>query len=343
MDSAAAGRSSWAVLDAVGAHLRREAERGGYVAALEASPVLDTARATVRTLLGWAPDEGVVAFVHSAEDALRQVLLRWPGDLPVTVAHPRGEYGPNLAVLAQLGVGTSVVDTPHRWDPEAFTASFARQRPDLVHLTWVGSHRGTVQPLADVVTACRAAGLPVVVDAAQAFGHVGTTGAAAADVVYGTSRKWLAGPRGVGFVAVRGDLADRTGPLEQTEANVAGRLGFAAALTQHVELGPTAVHAGLAQVGTATRHRLAAALEGTWEVVEDLDEPSATVTLRPLRPVDVAALRAALIADDGVVTTHLGPERAPLEMDGPALRVSGHLDTTAEDVDAMAAALLRRS
>ncbi|WP_432560997.1 aminotransferase class V-fold PLP-dependent enzyme [Kineococcus sp. SYSU DK003] len=343
LDSAAAGRSSWAVLDAVGAHLRREAERGGYVAALEATDTLETARAQIRALLGWSSGEGVVAFVHSAEDALRQVLLRWPGDLPVTVAHPRGEYGPNLAVLRQLGTGTSVVDGPHRWDPEAFAASFAARRPDLVHLTWLGSHVGTVQPLADVVAVCRAAELPVVVDAAQAFGHVDTTGAREADVVYGTSRKWLAGPRGVGFVAVRGPLAGRLTALEQSEATIAGRVGLAAALAEHVTFGPAAVHAGLAAVGAMTRHHLAEALHGSWDVVEDLDEPSATVTLRPRHALDLPGLRAELIAADGIVTTCAGTERSPLEMTAPALRVSGHLDTTAEDVEALARALAQRS
>ena len=142
LDSAAAGRSSWAVLDATAQHARREAERGGYVAALEVAGLLETTRAQVLALLGWS--EGTVAFVHSAEDALRQVLLRWPGDLPVSVAHARGEYGPNLTVLRGLGIGGSEVESPHRLDPEAFRRSIAANRPDLVHLTWLGSHVGTV-------------------------------------------------------------------------------------------------------------------------------------------------------------------------------------------------------
>jgi len=341
LDSAAAGRSSWAVLDAVALHLRAEAEQGGYAAAMAASPVLDTARRQVLDLLGWA--DGTVSFTHSAEDSLQQVLLHWPGDLPVTVAHPQGEYGPNMTVLRRLGIGASVVEGPHRWDPDAFATSIAQTRPDVVHLTPLGSHIGTVQPLADVVSVCRAAELPVIVDAAQAFGHVDLTTASdtGADIVYGTSRKWLAGPRGVGFVAVRAGL-ELTG-LEQAEANVAGRLGFAAALAQHVAFGPEAVRAGLAAVGAATRRQLADELAGSWEVVEPLDEPSATVTLRPVQALDVAGLRADLIATDQIVTTYAGPERAPLEMRAPTLRVSGHLDTTAEDVDALARALLRRS
>ncbi|ABS02469.1 aminotransferase class V-fold PLP-dependent enzyme [Kineococcus radiotolerans] len=341
LDSAAAGRSSWAVLDATARHARREAELGGYLAAQEAAVELERTRERIRALLGW--DGGTVAFVHSAEDALRRVLLGWPGGPPATVAHARGEYGPNLAVLRGLGVATREVEGPHRLDPGAFTAALARHRPDLVHLTWLGSHVGTLQPVVEVARACRAAGVPVVVDAAQAFGHLDTSTAGDVDVVYGTSRKWLAGPRGVGFVAVRGDLARRTGDLEQAEAHVAGRLGLAVAVAEHVELGPGAVRAGLAEVGARTRHRLAAGLEGAWDVVEDLDEPSALVTLRPRRPLDLAALRAALIAEDGVVTTYLGTERSPGEMAAPALRVSGHLDTTDEDLDTLVRALRQRA
>ena len=348
LDSAAAGRSSWAVLDAVGAHTRAEAGSGAYVAAVAVAEQLEEARGRIRAMLGWPGDEGVVAFVHSAEDALRQVLLRWPGERPATVAHPRGEYGPNLRVLRELGIGTAVVrghqgDRVDRVDPAAVADALSRQRPDLVHLTWLGSHVGTVQPVAAVAEVCSAAGVPLVVDAAQAFGHLDTTSAVAADVVYGTSRKWLAGPRGVGFVAVRGPLADTLTGLEQAEAHVAGRVGLAVALAQHEEFGRAAVQAGLAAVGVRTRHQLAQELAGSWDVVEELDEPSATVTLRPVHGLDTAAVRARLLAQDGVLTTHLGTERAPGEMTGPALRVSGHLDTTVEDVDRLARALRRTS
>jgi pyridoxal 5-phosphate dependent beta-lyase len=131
--------------------------------------------------------------------------------------------------------------------------------------------------------------------------------------------------------------------LEQAEAHVAGRVGLAAAIAEHVAFGPAAVHAGLAALGSRTRRRLADELSGTWEVVEDLDEPSATVTVRPREAIDLAGLRAELIARDGIVTTYVGLERAPGEMTTPTLRVSGHLDTTDEDVDALARALLRRS
>jgi pyridoxal 5-phosphate dependent beta-lyase len=39
------------------------------------------------------------------------------------------------------------------------------------------------------------------------------------------------------------------------------------------------------------------------------------------------------------VTTAIGPERAPGEMTGPVLRISPHIDTTLDDLEALAAAL----
>ncbi|MGI4893755.1 MAG: aminotransferase class V-fold PLP-dependent enzyme [Janthinobacterium lividum] len=321
------------------AHARAEAECGGYVAAADACAQLDAAREHIRHLLGWS--EGSVAFVHSAEDALRQLLLHWPHDLPVLVAHPRGEYGPNMAVLRQLGIATAVIDGAHRIDPGAVEQLVARERPDLVHVTWLGSHRGTVQPVADIAAVCSAAGVPLVIDAAQAFGHLDTTQAAHADVVYATSRKWLAGPRGVGFLAVRGSLAERMSGLEQAESHVAGRVGLATALAEHLDLGAGDVHAGLATVGVATRHQLAQELAGSWSVVEDLDEPSAIVTLRSDAGADIAAVRGRLLAEDDILTTHLGVERAPAEMRVPALRVSGHLDTGSADIARLVQALRR--
>ena len=69
--------------------------------------------------------------------------------------------------------------------------------------------------------------------------------------------------------------------LESHEANVAGRVGFAVALDEHVTLGPAAVRQRLAEVGRLTRQALA----GTagWEVVGDLDAPVAITAAAPDR------------------------------------------------------------
>jgi pyridoxal 5-phosphate dependent beta-lyase len=74
-------------------------------------------------------------------------------------------------------------------------------------------------------------------------------------------------------------------------------------------------------------------------VIEPVDEPTATTTLRPPDGVDVVGVRTQLLTEHGIVVSAIGPERAPGEMQGPVLRVSPHLDVALEDLEALAAAL----
>ena len=47
-----------------------------------------------------------------------------------------------------------------------------------------------------------------------------------------------------------------------------------------------------------------------------------------------------LIAERGIVTTYAEVQRAPFEMATPVLRVSPHVDTTTDDLDVFAEALV---
>ena len=125
--------------------------------------------------------------------------------------------------------------------------------------------------------------------------------------------------------------------LESGEAHVAGRVGLVLAVGEHLAAGPQRVHERLSALGRAGRQVLDGA--AGWHVVEPLDEPTATTTLRPPDGVDVVATRARLLTEHGIVTTAALPERAPGEMTGPVLRVSPHVDGTVEELEALAAAL----
>ena len=108
-------------------------------------------------------------------------------------------------------------------------------------------------------------------------------------------------------------------------------------LGEHVAAGPERVRERLAEVGSQVRTALADV--SGWRVVEPVDEPSATTTLVPPDGVDPYDVRARLISEHRIVTTYVGVERAPREMTRPALRVSPHVDLTAEDLDTFATAL----
>ena len=200
LDSGAAGRMSTGVIDAVRRHLVDEAELGAYVAAQAAEPLLDAARATVGELVGLAADD--VAFVESASAGRTALLAAWPFGDGDAVAVAPSEWGPNVAAFRHRGLSLRqlAVDRVGAIDLDALAAVLHDDPPALVHVTPVASHRPLVQPLAAIVERCCGAGVPVWVDAAQALGHVDVS--CGADAVYGTSRKWLTGPRGVGVVAV---------------------------------------------------------------------------------------------------------------------------------------------
>jgi pyridoxal 5-phosphate dependent beta-lyase len=350
LDSAACSRQSFAALDAAARHARHEAEVGGYVAAEAATPVLDAGRTAVAALGGMSDAE--VVFTTGSVHALDLLLDSWPPGGRTLACLP-GEYGPNLALMAVHGFARRPlpVDGAGRVAVDEAAAGLAADPPDLVHLTAVGSHRGVVQPLAAMKQLCAELGRPLVVDAAQALGHVDC--AVGADAMYASSRKWIAGPRGVGVLAVRPTLMQRLRPrlpppewvsslsvaqrLELGEANIAARVGFSVALGEHLASDPAQVRDRLAEVGRATRAMLAE-VRG-WNVVEAVDEPSAITTLTPTDRPDPKAVRAWLIAQRRIVTTAADIERAPLELTGPVLRISPHVDTTTDELETFAEAL----
>ena len=199
-DNAAAGRSSLAVLQATYDHAMLEASVGAYVAEELAAPGLAQGRAALAALLGVEADG--LAFVESASVARDALLAAWPLAAGDAVAVVPSEWGPNLEAFSGLGlrIVELAIHGDGQLDLERLDAFLAATPPAAVHLTQVASHRALVQPVAAAARICQAAGVPLWVDAAQALGHVDT--ATGADAVYSTSRKWLAGPRGVGMLGI---------------------------------------------------------------------------------------------------------------------------------------------
>ena len=354
LDSAAAGRSSLATLAATAAHAEREAAVGAYVAAAEAAPVLDAGRAELARLLG-VPAPGL-ALVQSAEAALDALLAAWPLREGDTVAVTPCEWGPNLHAFTRRGLRVTELATgpDGAADLAALERMLAQAPPALVHLTQVTSHRSLVQPVAQAAALCRAAGVPLWVDAAQALGHVEV--ACGADAVYATSRKWLTGPRGVGLLGVAEPWWDRltvtaaplfmasrpagSNPLwllMAVEANVAAWIGLCTAVGEYVAAGPDLIWSRLAAVGRQTREALSD-LPG-WSVAGPADAGSAITALRATRGQDIAAVRGRLLDEHGIVTTAGSVTRAPREMTEPLLRISPHVDCTAHDLARLRQAL----
>ena len=337
LDAASAGRSSNAVIGTVSAHLWREAERGSYVAADDRADEIARDKRDIAQLLGHTPDE--LTYRESARAALRTLLTSWSLPMASTVWVGKNEFGPNLVEFERRGYAVRPLpdgDVYGHVDTDALENMLQFEQPDFIHICHVGSMSGAVQPVARIVEVAHQVGVPVVADMAQAVGHVPTV--TGADVVYGTSRKWLTGPRGVGFLAVRRDSL-RPAEVDPSQSFIAGMLGLGVAVSEVLQTGQQRVFRELAALGRATRERLDGI--GSWQVLEPVDEPSAIVTLAPppgFQSADVHQARDKLF-ELGLLVTAADSWRAPLAGDTSVLRISPHLDVTREQLDRLADAL----
>ncbi|HEV2309330.1 MAG TPA: aminotransferase class V-fold PLP-dependent enzyme [Acidimicrobiia bacterium] len=352
LDAAGCACPSQAVLDATVAHLRREAAVGGYAAEAEAAGTLTLARDRLGALVDLSGDD--VAFAPNATAAFTSLLGAWPLREGARVATVPSDYESNRLALRALAarLGLEVVDLQTDAAGQVDLDALPGQLPglDLVTFPVVASQRGVVQPAAAVVSLAHDAGVPVVLDVAQAAGQV-ALGGVGADGYVGTARKWLRGPRGTGWIAAPPAVASRLEPaypslvgrdaegvgrLATGEASVAARVGLAVAL-EELAADADAVFARIAALGAYARARLDGG--GGWRVQEPVEEPSGIVTLA--HPVEDPVAVARRLLGEGVATTAIPSDRAPDDLACGVLRISLHAYCQAEDLDRLEFSLRR--
>jgi cysteine desulfurase/selenocysteine lyase len=188
------------VAETVVAHLRREEEIGGYEAAEEAADRLHTVYSSVARLIGARPDE--IALAESGSRAWAVAMHSFPFVPGSRLLIGRSEYAGNAMALRQLAQrnGLQIVvldDDPYgQVDVEHLQQELERGNVAMVALTHVPMADGLVNPAAEVGRCCRAAGVLFVLDACQSVGQMPLdVESLGCDVLAGTGRKFLRGPR----------------------------------------------------------------------------------------------------------------------------------------------------
>jgi len=369
LNNAGAALPTAATLDTVITHLRMEAEIGGYEAESAVSDEVTAVRTSAARLLGARIDE--VAITGSDTEGFTKALwgLHLGGGLERgrRILVDRIAYDSHFMGLLQVSelAGTVIESVPSTADGtldlDALSAALAGGDVALASLTHVGTHRGLVNPVAEATRLCRLAGAVTFVDACQSVGqlpvHVSTIGC---DVLTGTGRKWLRGPRGTGFVYVRAEFADALRPVGidgrsatwdapdhyrleygaqrfiPFETPVAVRLGLGTAIGHALDLGIVAIADQVGSMAERLRTQMAG-IDGV--TVHDggrLRCGIVTFTVDGHTTTNVAS--AARAAGVNVSVTDLPAARLDLGGDRPqsVVRASPHYYNTSDELDRLA-------
>jgi selenocysteine lyase/cysteine desulfurase len=206
-NNAGSGLMPRAVLDAIVGHLNREANFGGYESADDAETAVAAAYANVAKVLGSQPRN--IAVVENSTVAFFQALSAFDfkrGDVIVTT---RNDYISNqlayLSLALRYGVevrrGADLASGGA--DPQSVKELLSDPRVRLLAVTWVPTNSGLMQPVEALGEIAEAAGVPYLVDGCQAVGQIEVDVAKLrCDFFSGTARKFLRGPRGIGFLYV---------------------------------------------------------------------------------------------------------------------------------------------
>ena len=149
--------------------------RGGYDLAVEAEAAVSTVRRKLCRFFG-AEEDHRICFAYNATDALNLLIqgLLQPGD---HVVSSRLEHNSVLRPLHHLQRQGRISFDLVPFNPDGFiepekVATAIKPATKLVILTHASNVLGTVQPVKEIAEACRARGVPLVLDVSQSAGAI---------------------------------------------------------------------------------------------------------------------------------------------------------------------------
>ena len=193
------------VIDAITDHVRLEAEIGGYEAADARAEAVAEGYDALAAIVGARPAN--IAVVANATAGFVQALSSFDFETGDVIVTTRCDYTSNqiqyLALAKRLGVEIAYADDLPEGgvDPDAVRDLVRRRRPRLVAVSWIPTNSGLVQNVEAVGEVCEETGVPYVIDACQAVGQIEIdVRRLRCDYLSATGRKFMRGPRGIGFM-----------------------------------------------------------------------------------------------------------------------------------------------
>ena len=358
------------VVKTVTDHLRREAEIGGYEASDEAAHRLAAVYESLGRLVGAEADH--MAVVENATRAWDMAVYGFPFTAGDRVLTGRSEYVSNVIALLQLekrhGIELVLIDDDETGQIDLVQLEAELDRgAAMVALTHVATSGGLINPAAEVGALCATHGAFFVLDACQSAGQIPLDVAGiGCDVMSGTGRKYLRGPRGTGFLYANdralelieppfldlhaatwtGDreyvIRDDAKRFENWETFYAGKLGLGAAIDYALDLGIAVTSERLIALAATLRARL---IEIGGVTIHDKGTVQGGIVTFTVDGVESEVLQQRLKAASINTTVSPGTHaRFDISHRGlpPLVRASVHYYNTESEIDRFIAAVARR-
>ena len=360
LNNAGAALMSRQTLAAMTGHLELEAQIGGYEAAVAAGDAIDATYRSLAELVGGSDEE--IALFDNSTHAWNAAFYSMPLKAGDRILTGRDEYGSNVLAYWQVarrtGAEVVVIDNDDTGQIDlAALADAIDDRTRLIGLTYVPTAGGLVNPAAEVGSLARSADLIYLLDATQAVGQfpVDVT-ELGCDLLTGTGRKFLRGPRGTGFLWVRSGVIDQLDPFvaeirsatwdgdrgftwadgarrfETWENSYVNVIGLGSAVRQALDLGLDAIGERSRRLGEDLR----SGLDGLTGVETfDLGQRRCAIVTAAIGNHDPVAVAETLAQRNINVSTTV-PEDSQLDTEDrgvhPLVRISPHYYNTDDEI-----------
>jgi cysteine desulfurase/selenocysteine lyase len=372
LDNAATAQKPNAVIDAVSTYYRHtnaNVHRGMHTLAEEATGQYEQARKDVAALFN-APENFRVLFTRGTTEAINLVAHSWgrenlkPGDeILISVMEHHSNIVPWQLVAQQTGASIKAIPLTSEGELDLSDIdALLNEKTKLLAFTHVSNALGTINPARELIAKAKAKGITTLLDAAQSTPHMTVDIADLGCDFLACSAHKMCGPTGIGALIASEALLDAMPPyqgggemidqvslekstwadlpykFEAGTPNIAGAIGWSAAIRYLQSLGMDRIEATVHALARDAAQRLTA-------------EPGVVLTAHPahrgaavsfwlddIHPHDVAQL----VDQSGVAIRagHVCCQPLMKHLGHPAInRASYHFYNTVDETTALINAL----